>query len=200
MDLKNLTPKQKKFILCTAAVLLAVIWLFYSWYSNSETGIVKNTDSEETEIIQDKGSEKEESLYLEITGQVNSPGVYQVNRKMMVIELIELAGGLTSEADLHILHKDIQLSQTVENQTKVYIPALFEAKGGDSTTGNSSSISAKININSASAEELETLPDIGASTANKIIQARPFSSLDDLKNVPGIGEKTYNNIVSLISI
>lgn len=133
----------------------------------------------------------------EITGQVNHPGVYEVREDLMVIELINLAGGFTSYADLEAIHKNIGLSKIVESQEKVYIPGIFE----NSETNESSMISGqKISLNNATLEQLDALPDIGESTANKIINARPFSKLEDLKNIEGIGDKTYNNIVSSITL
>lgn len=133
----------------------------------------------------------------EITGQVNHPGVYEVREDLMVIELINLAGGFTSYADLEAIHKNIGLSKIVESQEKVYIPGIFE----NSETNDSSMISGqKISLNNATLEQLDALPDIGESTANKIINARPFSKLEDLKNIEGIGDKTYNNIVSSITL
>lgn len=133
----------------------------------------------------------------EITGQVNHPGVYEVREDLMVIELINLAGGFTSYADLEAIHKNIGLSKIVESQEKVYIPGIFE----NSETNDSSPISGqKISLNNATLEQLDALPDIGESTANKIINARPFSKLEDLKNIEGIGDKTYNNIVSSITL
>jgi len=133
----------------------------------------------------------------EITGQVNHPGVYEVREDLMVIELINLAGGFTSYADLEAIHKNIGLSKIVDSQEKVYIPGIFE----NSETNDSSPISGqKISLNNATLEQLDALPDIGESTANKIINARPFSKLEDLKNIEGIGDKTYNNIVSSITL
>lgn len=134
---------------------------------------------------------------LEITGQVNHPGVYEVKEDLMVIELINLAGGFTSYANLEAVHKNISLSKVVEPQEKIYIPGIFENSTKNTSTTTSGQ---KVSINNATLEQLVSLPDIGESTANRIISARPFTKLEDLKDVEGIGDKTYNNIVSNVTL
>ena len=160
----------------------------------------KSPDGESSNSTEIETSIKDESIpvnIFEITGQVNHPGVYEYKDELMVIELINLAGGFTSYADLEAIHKNIGLSKLVEPQEKIYIPGIFENtpnRASSSTSGQ------KVSINNATLEQLDALPDIGESTANKIISSRPFSKLEDLKNVEGIGDKTYNNIVSNISL
>jgi len=209
MDLQNLTTKQKAIIL-TVVILVGAIYLaftgmgvgiFQESSSASENSFSSNDTSEE-------GKATSERKYYEITGQVKSPGVYEGEDQMMVVELISLAGGLTDNADLYIIHKDISLSAIVEDRQKIYIPAVFERSASGSLSQTQTNITGtagsqnndKVSINNSTSQELESLPDIGPATSAKIIGARPFGSLEDLKKVQGIGEKTYNNIVSLISL
>lgn len=197
MDFNNLTKKQKIIV---GIVLLVALVGYLLW-----TFVIGGKVSNDSKIPSKSKNENIESVeladykYFEITGQVLSPGVYESDKDLMVIELIQLAGGLSENADLYKVHKDISLSTLVEDRQKIYIPGVFELSA---STGSSSSIpiSGKVNINTASSQELESLPDIGPATAQKIISNRPFSKLEDIKNVQGIGDKTYNNIVSLISI
>jgi competence protein ComEA len=173
-------------------LLIMLIVLLNNFSQKSERGnpnstLIESTRSEESKAI----------IILEITGQVNNPGVYEVNEKMMVIELINLAGGFTSYADLEAIHKNIGLSTFVEPHEKIYIPGIFE---NSANTSSSSSSGLKVSLNTATLDQLISLPDIGESTANKIMSSRPFTKLEDLKNVEGIGDKTYNNIVSNVTL
>lgn len=195
MDLEKLTPKQKIIggVICVA-ILLAVIII-----PKIQNQIIEEPT---TEIFQDEKDERKSDVqkrYVEITGQVISPGVYEITGDILVIELIDLAGGLTSGADLQIVHRDIPLSTFVEPNQKVYIPGTFESASSSQSSGGAT-ISGKVSINNASSEQLEALTGIGPATAAKIISARPYSKIEDLKNVEGIGEKTYNNIVTMITL
>lgn len=202
MDLQNLTTKQKVVIL----IILSLGCAVYLVLTKSGLGIYRGDKSTGEDKFVEKSISNEEkkaedNKYYEITGQVNNPGVYEGIDRIMVIELISLAGGLTDSADLYIIHKDISLSAIVEDRQKIYIPALFERGLSSSLSGGrQGQTNGKVSINNATSQELESLPDIGSATSAKIIGARPFASLEDLKKVQGIGDKTYNNIVSLISL
>lgn len=201
MDLQNLTTKQKLILLGALALAVGVYFVISSSGMFSGRSIEgPSSNASDSLEVEDYDSTSESKRYYEITGQVNSPGVYESTSKVMVIELISLAGGLTEKADLYKIHKDVSLSALVEDRQKIYIPAIFEREMSASQGGGSSKSgsSGKVSLNSASSTELETLPDIGPATASKIIAARPYTKIEDLKNVQGIGEKTYNNIVSLI--
>lgn len=200
MDLENLTKKQK--ILITGILLIIVLFGIY-YFSNSREEILNDSsDNELVEGVYSESTGDSSYQYVEITGQVLSPGVYEVKKELMVIELIDLAGGLTEYADLESVHKDISLSSIVEQRQKIYIPALPIYTNGSKGTSGSTKPSAdnKVSINSATIDQLDSLPDVGPATANKIISSRPYKTLEDLKEVEGIGEKTYNNIVSLITL
>lgn len=202
MDLQNLTTKQKVVIL----VILSLVCALYLVFTKLEPGIYSGDKSVVEENFVEKSISKEEkkpddNKYYEITGQVNSPGVYEGRDRMMVIELISLAGGFTDSADLYIIHKDISLSTIVEDRQKIYIPALFERGLSSNLSGvQRGQTNGKVSINNATSQELESLPDIGPATSAKIIGARPFTNIEELKKVQGIGDKTYNNIISLISL
>lgn len=135
-------------------------------------------------------------IYVEVVGEVKNPGIYKINKPLMLLELIDLAGGLTSDADLDYLHKSLPLSKIVANNDKIYIPKL----GGVANTSSQSVSTSLININTASLTELDELPGVGAATAQKIIAGRPYSTLDDLKSLDGISDSLYNKIVSLITL
>ena len=174
--------------------------------SSQDAVIASGTESSSTELsditIETKTIEK---IMVYICGEINNAGVYEINKNMRIIDLIELAGGAKADAYL----ESINLAEILMDSQKVYIPSKLEAadynvnnlqNGSSSVTGSSR----LININFAGAGELELLPGIGPELAQRIIDYRnntgSFKSKEDLKNVTGIGEKKFEAIKDFISI
>jgi len=140
-----------------------------------------------------------EYIYIDIKGEVKNPGVYKVLKEYRLFQLLSLAGGVTGEADTLA----INLSLKLYDQQVLYIPSFEDGYPiiVDVLDENHNNI---ININSASLELLDTLPGIGPSTAQSIVDYRNdvgfFTSVEDIVNVPGIGEATYNEIKNLITV
>lgn len=135
-------------------------------------------------------------LLIEVVGEVNNPGIYKISRPIMVLEAIDLAGGLTKNANMDYVHQVLLLSKTVSNNEKIYIPSIAQQVSGSSDSSNTS----LININSASLSELDELPGVGPVTAQKIIDGRPYTSVEDLQSLDGISDTLYNNIVTLVTV
>lgn len=139
-------------------------------------------------------SQEDEEIYIHISGKVNYPGLVKMKAGQRLFDAIELAGGMTEDADID----QINLSLILNDQDKIYIPAKGEIVSF--IQGTASSL---VNINTASKEELTSLSGIGDKTAEKIINYRqktPFSKKEDLMNVPGIGENKYKEIEDNITI
>ena len=150
-------------------------------------------------------------IQVHVIGAVLRPGLYAFAEGSRVQDAITAAGGLTSDADLSALN----LAAKLEDGQQLSIPGSGE--GGSAGTeptaafrivpsveATSTASGDLININTASAEELATLPGIGATTADRIVQYRtdhgPFASTSDILNVPGIGPATFDSIKSLITV
>lgn len=173
----------------------------------------KNTNDKETNInniINTKNdSAEKDKVTVYISGEVKNPGVVTVEGDKRLSDAVENLGGLTGEADLNGINLAIKL-----NDEKHYIiPKIGESNQTqnievmDINQINESQINNqinKININSASVEELDKLPGVGESTANKIIKHREeigiFKSVEEIKNVNGIGDKKYLDIKELICV
>lgn len=144
-------------------------------------------------------AEEVQYIYIDIKGQVQNPGVYKVLKESRLFQLVSLAGGTTSEADTLAINLSIKLY----DQQVVYIPS-YEDEYPIIIEVIENSNSGVININSASLEQLDTLPGIGPSTAQSIIDYRTevgfFESIEDIMNVSGIGEATFNEIKEFITI
>lgn len=132
------------------------------------------------------------NIFVDIDGAVNKPGVYELMQGDRVIDAIEAAGGLAEDA----YTKNLNKARVLVDGEKIYILTLGELK-------NDSEDSSLININTASINELTSLPGIGEVYAKRIIDYRnvkPFGSIEEIKNIEGIGDKTFEKIKELITI
>ncbi len=123
-----------------------------------------------------------EEITVNIKGHINNEGVYRLEKGSTVSDVINLAGGFTDRADKEYINP----AETVTDGEEIYIPA------------KSRDITDKININTATEKQLDSLPGIGPGTAKRIIEYREkhgdFKYIDELMNVKGIGEKTFDEI------
>ncbi len=152
-------------------------------------------------------------IYIYICGAVEKPDVYKVEADTRLVEVIELAGGLTKDAAGDYVNQ----AALVQDGQKVYIPTKEEVEGTvpesysgnnqDTATGNTLkevNSSGKVNINKASAEELMTLPGIGEAKAAGIIAYRQeqgsFKSIEEIMNINGIKNSVFNKISDKITV
>lgn len=146
----------------------------------------------------------EKPIIVHITGAVPRPGVYALPKGARVQDVISAAGGFLAEAE----KETINLARTLEDGERLDIPymegfspVIPTAIPGLITSGSDEDL---VNINTALAFELESLPGIGPALAQRIIEYRnangPFLSTEDIINVPGIGPGTYERIKDLITV
>jgi competence protein ComEA len=139
----------------------------------------------------------ESQLLVDIKGEVNNPGVYDMPGNARVKDVVEAAGGFTIEADQHM----INLAQKVVDEMVIIVPKVGEMES-KSTSENAQHT--KVRINYATEEEIQQLPGIGPSKAKAIIQYREefgyFKKIEDLLEVSGIGEKTLEALKEEIQI
>ncbi len=152
-------------------------------------------------------------IYIYICGAVEKPDVYKVEADTRLVNVIELAGGLTKDAAGDYVNQ----AALVQDGQKVYIPTKEEVEGTvpesypgnnqDTATGNTLkevNSSGKVNINKASAEELMTLPGIGEAKAAGIIAYRQeqggFKSIEEIMNINGIKNSVFNKISDKITV
>ncbi len=132
-----------------------------------------------------------------ISGAVAKPGVYEISDSTRIIDLIEMAGGTTEDADLESININLNLAKRVFNEDHIQIHFMGEISNNVSFIPSNTN-NTLISINTASLEELQELPSIGPSTAQKIVEGRPYTSVDDLLNVSGIGDTTVDKIRSFV--
>lgn len=167
--------------------------------SLSEEKTVDETDEKEYEIEDDITKDQEESIMIHISGEVYKPGVYEMQKGDRVKDAVDKADGLKKDADID----KINLAKKLEDEEKIYIPAIgeeIENYSEDQTNGEKND---KIDINNADKEELMTLNGIGEVLADRIIEYREnnkFKTIEDLKNVSGIGDKKFENVKEYIIV
>jgi competence protein ComEA len=139
-------------------------------------------------------------LIVDVAGAVHEPGVYEFTEGDRVIDAIERAGGPMPKADLSLLN----LAAPLTDGTQILVPKAGPPGAVVPGGGVPGSASGLININSASATELETLSGIGEVLAATIVEYReqngPFASVEDLMDVSGIGPATLDEIRDQVTI
>ena len=142
------------------------------------------------------------SLIVHVAGWVHRPGVYELPEGSRVIDAVDMAGGPRNGAELGALN----LAAPLSDGQQVLVSKAAPAGAGAVPTapGTSPAATALVNVNTAAAEELETLPGIGEVLAATIIAYReghgPFTTVDQLLDVSGIGEVTLEEIRDLVTV
>ncbi|MEE3399265.1 MAG: helix-hairpin-helix domain-containing protein [Eubacterium sp.] len=144
----------------------------------------------------------EDTITVYVCGAVVQEGVYELPAGSRISDALLMAGGYDENA----LHGYVNLAERLEDGERIYFPDYQELEelGIVPISSTESSESGLVNINTADAEMLKTLPGIGDAKAADIIAYREehgaFSSIEDIKNVSGIGESIYNRISSGITV
>jgi competence protein ComEA len=140
------------------------------------------------------------SINVYVTGAVKKPDVYTLPLNSNVKDAITAAGGAPADADLD----RINLASRLSDQMQVYVPRKGEAAPPPPNGSGPDAATEKININTASVEELDKLPGIGPSLAKAIVDYRtkngPFKQIEDINVVKGIGDALFEKIKDQITI
>jgi competence protein ComEA len=199
---------QVVFVVISALVCLISIFLFLESYNQSGTKISNQNPNVQRRTI--LNSEKEsKKIIVDISGSVKNPDSYEVSAGARLKDVLLLSGGLSDKADKTFFNRNFNLAQLVVDQEKIYIPSVIEVTEGEFVdkkklidTARSAQISpsleAKVNINTATADILNSLPGVGDSTAQKIIDNRPYAQLEDLLNKNVLKKAALEKIQNLI--
>ena len=186
---ENLNKKQK--IIFLSMILIMIITIVYYIYSTVSKYNFESTTTDENELIVSSNisntidNEENTDIIVHVSGCVKNNTIVSLKSGSRIKDAIDAAGGLTDEADL----TSVNLAYILEDGEKIYIPKKGEEISQEETSTSytsSSSKSSKININTATPVELESIPGIGSSTATKIIDYRKengkFKNIEDIKN------------------
>lgn len=175
----------------------------------NETAVETTVSAESVPAAAESEPPSRAVYFVHVCGQVNVPGVYEMEPGSRIYEAVELAGGFSQEADSQYLN----LAQEITDGMKIEVPTGEQARewtasgrapavsgGGGAAAGQA----VKVNINTAGRDELMTLSGIGASRADDIIRYRenygPFLRIEDIMNIPGIKDAAFQKIKDSISV
>lgn len=221
--------RRRKEVIIGLAFLLVLGFGGFYYFSNKKSVDELSVVSDDVDASKEETKNIETNkIFVDVKGAVKKPGVYELNDGDKVVDAINKAEGLTKSA----VTTNINLAKKVTNEMVVYVftkkelskseegktvvsevPCVCETvevnncikeDNSSATNDNQSSEFKKVNINTASAEELVTIKGLGESKANAIISYRNtngnFKSIEDIKNVSGIGDALFNKIKELITV
>lgn len=210
---EDIIKDRKKLVKILSIVLILLVAAVLRIYDSTRADITiesaeaqetseTNEDSAEESSIEESGAYG--SLFVDISGAVAEPGVYEVGKDTRLFQVIEMAGGLTDDADADAVNR----ASFVEDGQKIIIPV--KGSGGANGTAASQGAASQaaqgkklVNINTASRDELMDLNGIGDVMADRIIEYRSsnaFKSKEDIMSVNGIGKGIYEKIKDRITI
>ena len=221
--INNFNKKNKILLIVIVAIVAISSYYFIfdrkeEWLNNQEQNLEIKEEIKTNDQIENNSNEqqleKNENIIVHVSGAVNKEGIVELKNNSRIIDAIDKAGGLKDEADI----TNINLAYIIEDGMKIHIPSkeekestiIVESNIDSGTVEQSNEIKSnnnkklKININTATKTDLETLPGIGESTALKIIEYRKekgkFKLIEDIKQVNGIAENKFNKIKELITV
>ncbi|ACA41322.1 helix-hairpin-helix domain-containing protein [Lysinibacillus sphaericus] len=209
--LQSLWQKYKKSMLIPGVLIISGLFFYFSLSSSDSSRLQEELIEtiqpiEETIPMESTAEEAvQQQVFVDIKGAVMYPGVYELQPDKRIFDAIQLAGGYIENADTQLVNH----AQKVQDEMVIYIPIKGEQLEDISSNLlmlplESQNKSQKINVNTADAETLATLPGIGPSKAHSILSYREekgrFQTIDDVRNINGIGDKTFEKIKDSITV
>lgn len=199
--------KKYPYLLGLTVIIIGLFMRFFLLRTPAEETTDPELFSTSESTFQETTNTTEQEWYVDVKGAVKKAGMYRITQGMRLMDVIDLAGGFTPEAD----QNQVNFSKLLTDQEIIYvpkvgetIPAIDEVSQGKSNTTTGSGTAEKININTADLTELQQLTGIGEKKAADIIKYREengsFRAVEDLTKVSGIGEKTLENLKDSITI
>lgn len=205
----NRWEKKKWLVICCLVLICTAGGLWAARPKDLAEGQMVPVAEEPSGIVPD-GDKK---LCVYVTGAVAQPGMYYASARARYGDVIRLAGGLTEQADVN----RVNLAKKCKDGCQIHVPE-YKPKGGKRSAGKTATgrreqdqsaaraairEQGKVNINQASARELESLPGIGPALAQRIIQYRlkkRFMTVKDLQQVPGIGPAKLRALADRVEV
>jgi competence protein ComEA len=199
--------RYKKIFAIIVLILIVICGIVYknTVYDTQVVFVEEVEQPKENQENKDEAKPKEEitEITVYVCGSVKNVKNVTLPKESRVEDAIKLAGGVTENAELN----EINMAQKLSDEDMVYVPRkgeIIKEEGKNSNVSPSPSMKGKININKASVQQLDTLPGVGPSIAQKIVEYRSsrgdFKSIEELNNVSGIGDEKYKDIKDLITV
>ena len=206
--LERLKPHFLPIILGLAGVAFLVYGLTTLSAKDKEGAITFEAASDERSGSLAGAQEEtlEKKLIIDVGGAVERPGVYELPATARVQDALIAAGGMSPAADREKVAQGLNLAAKLTDGGKIYIPEIGEEalaplrQGSEGQAIAGVSTSSLININTASASELDTLQGVGPVTAEKIISNRPYGTIEELVSKKAVGQKVFDDIKDQITV
>lgn len=184
--------------LLPALITIIVAGVVFCCVQEKQPGIVITEDPSDLRIApEEKTSGSGQEIWVYVWGCVKHPGVYRLESGARVFEAVEMAGGMTQDAE----EGSLNLAQVLADGQQICVPDSTKAPSEENRLQEAGD--GRININTATAQELMSLPGIGEVKAGSIIRYReetPFAVIEDIMNVQGIKEEAFRKIKDLIRV
>jgi competence protein ComEA len=196
-------------------VALSLVWLAILgvalWVTRRPPGdpieILPPPTAVQTEWLPPSPNPSPAPFHVDVAGAVVAPGVYRLSPGSIVADAIAAAGGPASDADLDRINKAVE----VQDESQVYVPRRSETTmliptppsrlaGTALPLATSEAPATLIDLNTATIEELDRLPGIGTALAQRIVEGRPYGTIEDLLRVKGIGQVGFDKMKDLITV
>ena len=196
----------QKLLIIFGGVLLAIgVTLSLKSFLATDT-TVEIIQASSSDVI---GSGETPKIIIDVSGAVVNPGVYSLTAGDRIQNALVAAGGLAASADREWIAKNLNLAAKLSDGVKLYIPFAGDSynvsnktnpSAGEAGKSSLSNPSGLINLNSASASELDTLPGVGPATAAKIISNRPYGDIQELLTKKVVSQKVFDQNKDKVSI
>lgn len=199
--LEKYSPVLRKYWLPLVLGVFGLIFLVYgmSGFSGNKGGDEDILFEASTHSATESANKRK--LFVDVEGAVFRPGVYELVEGSRIQDALIAAGGMSAEADREMVSKKLNLASKVVDGGKIYVPSLAEASAGEPVFGAGGTaevagieVGGLVDINSASESELDGLSGVGPVTAKKIIDGRPYQTVEELVSKKIVGEKVFGNI------
>lgn len=203
-------PIETVLIIVASVITVISAIMFYSSQTQPQKEVLSTTDQ-----ISNIPTPQEEVIYVEISGAIKTSDVYRVPVGTRLYELIDKAGGLSTEADDGYIARNFNMSKLVADQEKIYIPTKSDIVNGifvepkerilayvdeEISENQVKESTLAVSINDGTKDELEALPGVGPVSAQKIIDNRPYISIDELLSKKIVSSSTFEKIKESIKL
>ncbi|UQS83756.1 helix-hairpin-helix domain-containing protein [Bombilactobacillus thymidiniphilus] len=207
-DVLNWLKNNKKIAIIL--IVLCLLILGVGFWSKIKPSTVNdnftNTTQTTNKVAKTTDDASQTKITVDVQGEINHPGVYHLSKNARIYDAVQAAGGATPQANL----KGINQAQKLHDQSQVIVPnvadntATTTSDSSDDSTTQTGQASHTVNLNSATAEELQNINGIGPKKAEAIVQFREdngsFNKVEDLSKVKGIGDKTIAAIKDQLTV
>ena len=206
--LEKFKPLLKQNWLALALGIVGLILFIYGLIS-----LLISSSKKSDLILQTAGNVSTESsklasqIAVDVEGAVAKPGMFKLSEESRIQDLLIISGGLSKDADRSWVEKNLNLAAKLSDGAKIYIPRVGEPQKDTTnfvqtgaSSGQTSGLTALINVNTATSSELDVLPGVGPVTAEKIISNRPYKSIDELLSKKVVTSKVFSGIKDKVTV